>query len=188
MLDWPTSSPKITRMFGLRPPGRWPLRRAAAPGACCDRRNRLTVVTCRDVPQAPARRAALDRRSCPDWSLILSSSLIRYSLLTMRLRLLIDAAPLTDPSETDMAGRRIDRLGMTRRRPIAAAIVRRAEMRAALQDLARNADVGLAVDRSSPSSRPPRGLCGMQHAFGASASCFCDHQSDVHSQTLPIMS
>ena len=43
-----------------------------------------------------------------------------------------------------MAGRGIDRLGMARRRPVAAAVVRRAEMRAALEHLARNFDVGLA--------------------------------------------
>jgi transposase-like protein len=37
-------------------------------------------------------------------------------------------------------------------------------------------------------SGPPRGFSGMQHAFGASASCFAEYQSVVHSQTLPIMS
>ena len=43
-----------------------------------------------------------------------------------------------------MAGRGIDRLRMPRRRAIAAAIIRRAQMRAALDDLARDFDVGLA--------------------------------------------
>src|SRR3954453_4850867 len=35
---------------------------------------------------------------------------------------------------------------------------------------------------------PPRGFFGTQHAFGASDSCFCEYQSVVHSQTLPMMS
>src|SRR5215204_6343929 len=43
-----------------------------------------------------------------------------------------------------MAGRSVDRLGMTRRRAVAAAVIRRAEMRAALQDLARYQNLGLA--------------------------------------------
>src|SRR4051794_24305905 len=43
-----------------------------------------------------------------------------------------------------MAGRGVDRLGMTRGRSIAAAIVWRAQMRAALDHLAWNLDVGLA--------------------------------------------
>src|SRR5215469_7992678 len=43
-----------------------------------------------------------------------------------------------------MTRRSIDRLGMSCRRAIAAAIVGRAQMRAALQNLARDPDVGLA--------------------------------------------
>src|ERR1700754_1246707 len=42
-----------------------------------------------------------------------------------------------------MAGRGVDRLGVSRRRAVAAAIVRRAEMRAALQYFPRDADIGL---------------------------------------------
>ena len=38
------------------------------------------------------------------------------------------------------------------------------------------------------SSPPPRGFSGLQHPFGASASCLREYQSEVHSQTLPIMS
>src|SRR6478736_2198326 len=41
-----------------------------------------------------------------------------------------------------MAGRGIDGLGMARRRPVAAAVVRRAQMRATFQHLSRNPDVG----------------------------------------------
>src|SRR5688572_3218666 len=50
------------------------------------------------------------------------------------------AAPY-DAAKSKMAGRGIDRLGMPRRRPVAAAVVRRAQMRAALDDLARYLDV-----------------------------------------------
>lgn len=47
-------------------------------------------------------------------------------------------------AEPDMAGRRIDRLRMARGRPVAAAIVRCAEVRAALEHLAGNPDLRLA--------------------------------------------
>ncbi len=43
-----------------------------------------------------------------------------------------------------MAGRGVDRLGVPRRRAIAAAIIRRAKMRSALNHLARDLDLGLA--------------------------------------------
>jgi hypothetical protein len=47
-------------------------------------------------------------------------------------------------AEPDMAGRGIDRLGVPRGRAVSAAIVRRAEVRAALEDRERNLDVGEA--------------------------------------------
>ena len=43
-----------------------------------------------------------------------------------------------------MTSRGIDRLGVTRGRPVAAAIIRRAEMRATFDYLARNLDLWLA--------------------------------------------
>src|SRR5215211_5453319 len=46
-----------------------------------------------------------------------------------------------DAAEAEVTCRCVDLLGMARRRPIASAIVRRAEMRAALDDLAVDADV-----------------------------------------------
>src|SRR5215207_692639 len=46
-----------------------------------------------------------------------------------------------DAAEAEMTCRCIDLLGMARRRPIASAIVRRAQVRAALDDLARDPDV-----------------------------------------------
>src|SRR5215469_15531427 len=45
-----------------------------------------------------------------------------------------------DAAETDVAGRGIDGLGVPCRRAVAAAVVGRAQMRAALQYLARDAD------------------------------------------------
>src|SRR5688572_12449127 len=47
-----------------------------------------------------------------------------------------------DASETDVTRGRVDRLRMARGRAIAAAIVRGAEMRPALDNLARDPDVG----------------------------------------------
>src|SRR5579862_5298941 len=56
----------------------------------------------------------------------------------------VSALLSNDAAESEVARRRIDVLGMTRRRPVAAAVVRRAQMRAALDDLARDLAVGLA--------------------------------------------
>src|SRR5215469_437172 len=50
-----------------------------------------------------------------------------------------------DAAEADVARRGVDGLGVTRRRTVATAVVRSAQMRAALQHLARNADVRLAA-------------------------------------------
>src|SRR6476646_8960829 len=82
----------------------------------------------------PLRGNALDAARCP-WPLF--------------------AAVAYHTPEADMAGRGIDRLGMSGRRPVAAAVARRAEMRAPLQHLARNADIALArivagLQRSAP--------------------------------------
>src|ERR1700732_1573918 len=49
-----------------------------------------------------------------------------------------------DAAEPDVARRRVDRLRMARGRAIAAAVIRRAQMRAAFDDLARNLDLRLA--------------------------------------------
>src|ERR1700730_5975842 len=53
-------------------------------------------------------------------------------------------SPLSDhASESDVARSRIDRLGMARGRAVAATIVRCAQMRATLENLARNPDLRL---------------------------------------------
>src|SRR4051794_27044998 len=90
-----------------------------------------------------------------------------------------------DAAEAEVTCRCVDLLGMARRRPIASAVVRRAQVRAALNDLARDPDVrrGRVVAAVlAPAARV------LRDAFGASPSCFCEYQSAVHSQTLPIMS
>src|SRR5580700_7603401 len=64
-----------------------------------------------------------------------------------------------DTAKADMAGRGVDRLGVARRRAVAAAIIRCAEVRAALQNLAWNANVGLArvMARIPPARRAGSG-------------------------------
>src|SRR6476620_9204278 len=49
-----------------------------------------------------------------------------------------------DATEPNVTGRCVDWLGMARRRPVAAAIIGRAQMRSALEHLARDLDVGRA--------------------------------------------
>src|SRR5690349_23126995 len=49
-----------------------------------------------------------------------------------------------DAAETHMARRGVHRLGMTRGRAVTAAVIRRTQVRAALQHLTRNLDFGLA--------------------------------------------
>src|SRR5437660_1068592 len=49
-----------------------------------------------------------------------------------------------DATESNVTGRRVDRFGMARRRPVAAAIIGRAQMRPTLEHLARDLDVGRA--------------------------------------------
>src|SRR5216683_691286 len=56
----------------------------------------------------------------------------------------MNASIFDDAAEADMAGRGVDRLGMARRGAIAPAIVGRAQMRAALQDLPWDTHGGLA--------------------------------------------
>ena len=69
-------------------------------------------------------------------------------------------------AKSDVARRRVDRLGMTRGRAVAAAIARRAQMRAALEHLARNFDVGAGRSRSSP---PPARRAGFAECSTPSA-------------------
>src|ERR1700724_1354175 len=61
-----------------------------------------------------------------------------------RRQLAVPLACPDDASKPDMAGRRINRLWMARRRPVAAAVIWRTEMRAAFEHLAGNLDLRLA--------------------------------------------
>src|SRR4029078_8108411 len=65
-------------------------------------------------------------------------------------------APSHDTSKADVARRCINRLGMTRRGPVAAAVVPCAKMRSALQNLARNSDLRLTRIVALVFARPTR--------------------------------
>ena len=65
-----------------------------------------------------------------------------------------------------MARRGVDRLGMARGRAVAAAVVRRAEMRAALQHLARNADRAAGAGRSCRLQRRAARVLGNAAGLG----------------------
>ena len=88
--------------------------------------------------------------------------------------------------EADAAGRGVDGLGVAGGRAVAPAKVGRAQARAALEDFAGNAALGLAGIRAR-TRRPPRGFLGTQQGLPASAVWWASNQSLVHSQTLPIM-
>src|SRR5215831_7590408 len=61
-----------------------------------------------------------------------------------------------DAAEADVAGGGVDGLGVARRRTVAAAVIGRAQVRAALQYLARDADVRLAAVVAAFLRRPAR--------------------------------
>src|SRR6516164_2858768 len=104
------------------------------------------------LTKAPARRAkpADVRIDSPavsicgvSCSLTTGAPLIRS--LLFRLSLVGGRRGLTnDAAKADMARRGVDRLRMTGGRAVTAAIIRRAEVRAAFQHFARNPDCGLA--------------------------------------------
>ena len=95
--------------------------------------------------------------------------------------------PAHHAAEADVARGGVDRLGVARGGPVAAAIVRRAQMRAAFQHLAGNADFRLARIVAL-GLRPAARILRHAARLGASAGWRVDQKSVVHSQTLPIMS
>ena len=115
----PMSSPMMKRMLGF-----WLLRGLLA--------------------NWPGRPSPRDQRPSPADQASLSS--VRFhgeclpSVVSGNMRHFAHgSAPLSnDAAETEVACRRVDRLRVARRRPVAAAVVRRAQMRAALDDLAGN--------------------------------------------------
>src|SRR5258708_1328993 len=146
MLATPTSSPQMMRILGLLPEGAV----GAAGVAFCVCASAPEVIvaaaTSADEPSRMLRRlrarslVSFIGASCRSCSLV--SSGIFHSHFTSRTDdyLFRGWCPL-HAAETDMARRSIDRFGMARRRAIAPAIVRRAQMRAALQYFAGNLDV-----------------------------------------------
>src|ERR1700761_551334 len=143
MLAMPISSPQITRMFGLEPPE--PDGAVAGDGAAfcaCASASEVNVAaaTSVDVPSSRLRRS-MDRWPGSKVFLSFASTLILHSL---HVRTVPVDGLANHASEPDVAGRGVDRFGVARSRAIAAAIIGRAEMRAALQDFSWNADVRLA--------------------------------------------
>src|SRR6266436_4187657 len=131
----PTSSPMMTTMFGrccegcacaVAGPDRLIDISAVAPiSAAHDLLRQLA-----DICRRPSRLVS---------GISLSMQLVIY-LLSLDRR---SGGFSLDAAKSEMAGRGIYRLGVARRRTIAAAIVRRAQMRTALDHLAWNPDVGL---------------------------------------------
>src|SRR6516225_9864369 len=122
MLNQPTSSPMMTRMLG-----RWP------DGACC---------ACASVVSTDAAAPNADAAA----RLVVASRTLRRLMSRAGLSLfsLIISYLSYDASKTNMAGGRIHRFRVARSRAVAAAVVRRAEMRAAFEDFAGNLDLGQA--------------------------------------------
>src|SRR5437867_4212681 len=128
MFHMPMSSPKMTRMFGLRPDG---------AGCAC------ACVTLIGAPVISADAAA---------SVVPPSRILRrlraFSFLLVSSRsffVLILSSFSNDTSESDVARGRIHRFRMASGWAVTAAVVRRAQVRAAFEDLARNPDLGLAL-------------------------------------------
>src|SRR5215471_2815106 len=111
--------------------GRWP------DGAGCA----CACATCTGAP-APIAAAAAASVVPPSRTLRRSrASLLVWTLSGVGFMI----TPFTDDTaKADMACRGVDRLGMPRSGPIAAAIIWRAQVRTALEHLARNPDVWLA--------------------------------------------
>src|SRR3954471_8838970 len=117
----PMSSPMMNRMLGFR------------CGACATAGAAIAA----DIRAVAPIRAAL-ARMCRKRDL---SALVCEDARS----LVMGSSSLSDDAaEADMARRGVDRLRVTRCRTVAAAVVGRAQMRAALQHPARNPDPGLA--------------------------------------------
>src|SRR5580693_1371845 len=141
----PMSSPQMMRMFGLRPDeaaGAVVTVLGVAFSACASAPEVSVAAATRvDVPSNILRRLrALSSARAAFPRGLVSSGIFKLLLHCENWRLFRGFGPL-HATESDVARGGIDRLGMTRRGTVAAAIIRRAEVRAALQHLARNPDV-----------------------------------------------
>src|SRR5215469_5024098 len=114
MLNQPTSSPMMTSMFG-----RWP------DGPGCAWASAFST----DAAAPNADAAAM---------LVVASRTLRrlMSCALLSLFSLMICSLSYDATKTNVACGRIHRFGVARRRAVTAAVVRRAEMRAAFEDLA----------------------------------------------------
>src|SRR5262245_34580427 len=128
----PTSSPQMTRMFGRCPDG----------AGCCA--CAWAVRTDAAAPSADAAASVVPPSRMLRRLSAASFDPIADFVLSLSFPVVMSPSFSDHTSEADVARRRIDRLGMARGRPVAAAIVGRAQVRAALEHLARNPDVGLA--------------------------------------------
>src|SRR3954453_2408045 len=117
MLDWPTSSPNITRIFGFAVFGCWAEAGDRTSG------ERL-VATSAAANKVRSKALGFGLTSLIPHSLRLKSIFVMAYQWVRASR--TEGPP--DASEPDVAGRGIDRLRMARGRAIAAAIVRRAEV------------------------------------------------------------
>src|SRR5882757_8238498 len=136
----------MTRMLGLRPEG--------AAGCCCCAcaiwvwsTALMAVAAAIEVPPSRMLRR-LSALSPEEFGvrvpgcLLLVPSAIPLSFL-LKTDKLFRRRPPPHAAKPEMARRGIDRFRVPRRRAVAAAIVRRAQMRAALDHLARNPDIRL---------------------------------------------
>src|SRR5882757_7121408 len=124
----PTSSAMIITMFGRR-----------CGGCACAPAGADSAIDISAVVPISAARSAVCRLTdpCRRPSRLESGTPLKLSLVMIPHSPLIDVpgtSPL-DASKANVTGGRIDRLRVSRGRPIAAAIVRRAQMRAAFQNL-----------------------------------------------------
>src|SRR6266852_5666560 len=146
------SSPKMTRMFGLRPDGAAGAGVGAAGAAFWACANALEVsvaaATNVDVPSNMFRRlrarssAFFEGASNCSW--LLASLLIALSHSSDERRKSLWGWVFDHAPKSDVAGGSIDGFSMTRRRTITTAVIRRAQMRTAFDHPARNFDIGLA--------------------------------------------
>src|SRR5215471_10584521 len=113
------------------------------PKLMSDSAVRMTAISVRSAAMRVRWNAMPVRR--------IASSVVAEAVLSASVTPLPD-----DAAEADVAGGGVDGLGVARRRTVAAAVIGRAQVRAALQYLARDADVRLAAVVAAFLRRPAR--------------------------------
>src|SRR4030081_2080754 len=128
MLNQPTSSPMMTTMFGRCPAA------AGAVAGCCACAGLVSPTA--ESAEAATRELPLNNRSRRFNPAPVGP--VHVSCFSGILSLLMNWPLPGDAPEANMACGGVDWLGVTRGGTVAAAVIRSAEMRAALQHLARN--------------------------------------------------